>query len=159
MQYIKTARSFVAGYDVAHGVVAHMAHMDLARGIREHFEDIIFRFGGSNLSAVGALSVPGSLPLRFDFLGVVSLAHDVRYGVFGLLAREQEEVTVCRHRAGGLGLISNSARAQLTRPLQNFVFKASYSGGIDHAIDPNTRFALLLAENSNSQTVGTQAAS
>ena len=51
---------------VAHGVVAHMPHVDAARGIGKHLEHIVFRLGLIALRNEGLGLVPGGLPFGFD---------------------------------------------------------------------------------------------
>ena len=42
MQHVVAAGALVAGHDVAHRIVAHMAHMDAAGRIGEHLKHIVF---------------------------------------------------------------------------------------------------------------------
>ncbi len=64
MHHIEAARPAVAGNDITQRVVADMPHMDLARGVREHLEHIVFRAG--ILRPVGdgeaGAVLPGLLP-------------------------------------------------------------------------------------------------
>ncbi len=69
---IEAARTPIARHHVAHGVVAHMAHMDAPRRIGEHLEHIIFRarivvFGLEDLRVR-----PGFAPFGLGFAHVVS---------------------------------------------------------------------------------------
>ena len=43
VQHIEAAGALVAGDHVAHGVVAHMAHVDAPRRIGEHLQHVVFR--------------------------------------------------------------------------------------------------------------------
>ena len=49
MQHIKAPHGAEAGNHVANGIVAHVAHMQIAGGIREHLQYIGFGFGRINL--------------------------------------------------------------------------------------------------------------
>ena len=52
MQDIVAVHPHVAGERIADGVIAHVSHMQRARRIRQHFEDIIFRLGGVGFGGV-----------------------------------------------------------------------------------------------------------
>ena len=78
---VEPLRPHEARHHVAHGVVAHVPHMDAARRIGEHLEDVIFRarvvVAGPEDLPVG----PGLLPFRLGFLGVVTLRdHEALFG-------------------------------------------------------------------------------
>ena len=45
MQHVVAAGAPVAGDHVAHGVVAHVTHMNAAGRIGKHLEDVVFRAG------------------------------------------------------------------------------------------------------------------
>ena len=67
MQHVVPAHPLVARHGVADGVIAHVAHVQRAGGIWQHFEQIVFRAGSiAILSVKCALLVPNLLPLRFD---------------------------------------------------------------------------------------------
>ncbi len=72
MKHIIAAGALVAGHDIAHGIVAHMAHMDAARRIGEHLEHVIFVarivvVGFENLALV-----PFRLPAGFSVARVIA---------------------------------------------------------------------------------------
>jgi hypothetical protein len=83
VQHGVAARAHEAGDHVAHGVVAHVAHVDAPRGVGEHLEDVVFLArgfpgGGGPGEGVGgraedALGVPGGLPAGFGLAGVVAV--------------------------------------------------------------------------------------
>ena len=65
--------------DLAEHVVAHVPHVELARGVREHLEHVRLgaHLGSTGLTGIGdvegALALPGLLPLGLDRLRVVPL--------------------------------------------------------------------------------------
>ena len=72
MEDVEPARAPIARDNVAHGVVAHMAHVDAPRRIGEHLEHVIFRarivvFGLEDLRVR-----PGLPPLGLGFAHIVS---------------------------------------------------------------------------------------
>ena len=79
MQHIETLGPAIARDDIAHGVVAHMAHVDAARRIGKHLQHIIFgaRIIVPALERLTAL--PKLLPLGFGLTGVVAFGMHVRY--------------------------------------------------------------------------------
>ena len=69
---LKPARALIARHHVAHGVVAHMAHMDAPRRIGEHLEHVIFR-ARIVVRGLEDLRVrPGFPPFGFGFAHVVA---------------------------------------------------------------------------------------
>ena len=42
MQHIKAARPLITRHHIAHGVIAHVTHMDAPRWIGEHLQNIVF---------------------------------------------------------------------------------------------------------------------
>ncbi len=73
VQNVKSLGALVAGHHVAHRIIADMAHMDAARGVGKHLQDVIGRARVVVAGAVDAGLVPGRLPARLDILGVVAL--------------------------------------------------------------------------------------
>ncbi len=86
MQHGEAARALVARDHVAHGVVAHVAHVDAPGGIGEHLEDVVFVaravVGGRRGAGRGhgvirrredAGVVPFLLPARLRLAGVVAV--------------------------------------------------------------------------------------
>ena len=72
VQDVVPGRALVAGHDVTHRVVAHMADMDAPRRIGEHLEDVVLRLAVLPLRAEGQGLVPGLLPFRLDLGGRVA---------------------------------------------------------------------------------------
>ncbi len=68
---------------VADRVVAHVAHVDVARRVREHLEDVLLRLAGVLGGAIGAVALPPRLPFGSMSLRLVS---QFTHGV-GLLRR------------------------------------------------------------------------
>src|SRR6266853_692765 len=71
MQHVEAAHALYAGHHVADGVIAHVAHVHSAGGIRQHLEGVIFGFCGIDFSLKDAGFGPALLPFGFDFLWVV----------------------------------------------------------------------------------------
>ena len=72
MEHAEPPRAPIARHHVAHGVVAHMAHVNAPRRIREHLEHVIFR---PRIVVVGLEDLrvrPGLAPFGFGFAHVVS---------------------------------------------------------------------------------------
>ena len=71
MEDVESLRLAIARNHVAHRVIAHVPHVDFARGVREHLKDVVFGlrfvFAGAEYSRV----VPSLPPTRFKFLSVV----------------------------------------------------------------------------------------
>ena len=78
MKDIESPGPLVARNHVAHGVVAHVAHVNAARGVREHLEDVVGRAPAATLSPEQARVFPGGLPFGLDHLCVVTLTHRQR---------------------------------------------------------------------------------
>ena len=72
----EAARPLVAGDHVAQGVVAHMAHVDLAAGIGKHLQHVVFRLAVRRhiFHAEAGAFGPGLLPFRFGGGEVVARA-------------------------------------------------------------------------------------
>ena len=69
---VEAPRPPIARHDIAHGVIAHMAHVDATRGIREHLKHIIFR-ARILVRGLEDLRVrPGLAPFGLGFAHVVS---------------------------------------------------------------------------------------
>ena len=62
MQDVEALHGLIARHDIADGVVAHMAHMQIARRIREHLECIILRTIRVGLRLVDLFRFPFLLP-------------------------------------------------------------------------------------------------
>ena len=74
MHHREAARPLVARHHVAQRVVAHVAHVDLPAGIREHLQHVVFRLvvGRHVRHAEAAALGPGALPARFGLAEVVA---------------------------------------------------------------------------------------
>ena len=72
MQHVEAAHALHASHDVANGVVAHVAHVHRAAGVREHFQDVVFWFGGVSFRFKHTFFGPTLLPLGLYFLRVVA---------------------------------------------------------------------------------------
>ena len=71
LQHIKALHTVAACQHIANGVIAHMAHVQLARWVGKHGEAKVFGAGLVFTRLVGAVMSPFSLQARFDFGGVV----------------------------------------------------------------------------------------
>ena len=95
MEHVEAPGALEAGDHVAQRVVAHMAHVDAARGIGEHLEDVVLgprRIGpGGKAAALG----PGGLPLAFGFVEIVAR----RTGA--CLPHQRAPIAGCRRFASG----------------------------------------------------------
>jgi hypothetical protein len=76
LQDVVTLHAVVARQDIADGVVAHMAHVQLARGVREHGQAVVFGLGRIFGGPVGLFLFPVLLGFRFDDLRAVMGVHD-----------------------------------------------------------------------------------
>ena len=65
VEHFVPLRAAVAGEDVAHGVVADVAHVDASAGIRKHLKDIGLGLGRSAVGAEAAVCLPPLLPAGF----------------------------------------------------------------------------------------------
>ncbi len=74
MKDVESVHPHVAREGVADGVVAHVSHVQRAGGIGQHFEDVIFLFGGIAIGGVElGIVLPVGGPLCFYALGIVAL--------------------------------------------------------------------------------------
>src|SRR5437899_782246 len=71
MKHVEAPHTLYAGHDVSDGVIAHVAHVEGAGGIRQHLEHVIFRFCGIYFRFEDARFGPALLPFGFDLLWVV----------------------------------------------------------------------------------------
>ena len=71
VQHVVAPHARLAGHRVADRVVARVPHVKVARGIREHLEDVLLGLGGVLVGLVELLGLPPGLPLGLDGLGVV----------------------------------------------------------------------------------------
>ncbi len=74
VQNSKAAGALVAGHNVAHGIVAHVPHVNAPGRIGKHFQHVVF---GARVGPGGcrknALRVPRGLPFGFSGFGVVAV--------------------------------------------------------------------------------------
>ncbi len=81
MQDVEALGALIAGDDIAHRIVAHMAHMDAPRRIREHLQDVIFRAGFIDRGDEAIPGGPSRLPFAFCFQEIIS-RHVLRFSDF-----------------------------------------------------------------------------
>ena len=72
MKHVEALHTAIARNDVADGVVADMTHVDVARRVREHLEDVLFRTVVALTHLVDARLFPRLLPTRLDLVRIVS---------------------------------------------------------------------------------------
>ena len=72
MQHVKAAHAGLTGHGIADGVVARVAHVQVARRIREHLEHVLLGLGGVGVDGKEVLVLPGLHPLGLNGLRVVS---------------------------------------------------------------------------------------
>ena len=85
MEHVESAHALHPGNHVANGVVAHVPHVQRATGIREHFQDVVFRFGGVSFRFKHARFRPAPLPLGLYLLRVVTCRSGPAHPRCGLL--------------------------------------------------------------------------
>ena len=71
MHHIKSAHSLYTSDDIANRVVPHMAHVQRAAGIGQHFQNVVFGFRGVLVTFKYAGLFPPLLPFGFDLLRFV----------------------------------------------------------------------------------------
>ena len=81
VQHVKAAHAGLARHGVADRVVARVAHVQVARGVREHLQHVLLGLLGALLGLVELLGVPLGLPAGLDLLGVVGRDLEVLLGV------------------------------------------------------------------------------
>ncbi len=85
---VEPLHALVAGDHVTDGVVAHVPHVDAARGVGEHLEHVVFFPAGLCVDLEGLVPLPALLPFAFDGLEIVSVGgllhgHGGRWGSGG----------------------------------------------------------------------------
>jgi len=75
LEHVLSEHALVAGYHVADGVVAHVAHVQFAAGVGEHGKAIVFFPFGILGDFEDPALFPVSLGLGLDFGRVVTLLH------------------------------------------------------------------------------------
>ena len=81
VQHVEAAHAGLAGHGVADGVVAGVAHVQVAGGVREHLEHVLLGLARVLFGLVELVGLPGRLPLGLDGLGVVGRDLEVLLGV------------------------------------------------------------------------------
>ncbi len=66
VQHLEAGHGGLPGDHVTDGVVAHVAHVDVTRRVREHLKDVLLGLGGVLGRVVEPLALPLGLPLLFD---------------------------------------------------------------------------------------------
>ena len=85
MKHVVAVHPHVAGQRVADGIIAHVSHVQRARGIRQHFEHVIFFLGRVGLGRIErGILLPALEPLRLDALRIVAFVVAFRVRTFGL---------------------------------------------------------------------------
>jgi len=83
MKDVVAVHPHIAGEGVTDGVVAHMAHVQDAGGIGQHFEDVVFLLGSVGLGGVElGIVLPALEPFGFHALRIVAVVVGP-IGVFG----------------------------------------------------------------------------
>ncbi len=78
VQHLEARHRRLPRDDVTDRVVAHVAHVDVARRVREHLQHVLLGLAGVLARVVQALALPLGLPLLFDTVRIVDeLAHAV----------------------------------------------------------------------------------
>ena len=73
MQNVEALHAIVASNNVANRIVAGVAHVNVTRGIREHFQDVLLGTPVFFMHLVDAAFFPSRLPTRLDLEGIVFL--------------------------------------------------------------------------------------
>src|SRR3990172_4126432 len=66
VEYVEAAHAHVAGDSIAHGVVAHVPHMEIPGGIGEHFQQVVLGSAIAWAAFKHAALFPEALPLGLD---------------------------------------------------------------------------------------------
>ena len=75
LQHVVALHAVVAGEHVADGVVAHVPHVQLARGVREHRQAVVLGLVAGFHGAEGLRFVPEFLRFALDDVRIVFLLH------------------------------------------------------------------------------------
>ena len=84
MQHVKATHASLARHGVANGIVARMAHVKVARGVREHLEHVLLGLSRIGIDGKKVLVVPGLHPFFLNgfrivgrnlFLMICAVAH------------------------------------------------------------------------------------
>ena len=81
VQHVEAAHAGLTRHGVADRVVARVAHVQVARGVREHLQHVLLGLLGALLGLVELLGVPLRLPAGLDLLGVVGRDLKALFGV------------------------------------------------------------------------------
>ena len=85
VQDVIAAHAGLSRHGVTDGVVAGVAHVQVARGIREHLQHVLLGLLGALLGLVELLGIPGSLPLGLYGLGVIARDRPLRARVLAVV--------------------------------------------------------------------------
>src|SRR5204862_5937544 len=102
LQHVVAAHPVVPGENIADGIVPHVPHMQLPRGVGEHRQAIKLRPGGIFPGAERALLFPVLLGRALYRLGIVSILH-------GTLAAKPPIIIAALCRCTSNTLIRNSS--------------------------------------------------
>ena len=103
---IEAPRAPIARHHVAHGVVAHMAHMDAPRRIGEHLEHIVFRARIVVFRLEDLRVRPGFPPFGLGFAHVISFGPHYggrtlrKIGIFGAWAATNHDLPGGSNKTG-----------------------------------------------------------
>ena len=86
MQHIEALHGAETSHYVTNGIVAHMAHMQIAGRIREHFQHIGFRFVFVDFYLKGFVLFPVFLPFSFNLMGSILFLQHVNTSNINLSA-------------------------------------------------------------------------
>ena len=76
MKRVEAAHALVARHHVTDGIIAHVTHVDAARRIGKHFENVVFRLGGVLADLKRLLGFPDALPFFLYGFGLIAFFHD-----------------------------------------------------------------------------------
>jgi hypothetical protein len=79
MQHVATHRTHIARQYVAHGIVAHVAHVDAPRGVGEHLEHVVGLAAIVVFDLEGLVVLPGLLPAWLFDTRIVALGRSTSH--------------------------------------------------------------------------------
>ena len=83
MQHVEALHALAAGHHVTDGIVAHMAHVDVARGVGEHLQHVILGFVAVMVAGKGILLLPALLPFLFHDRSMSAICIDKYKVIYG----------------------------------------------------------------------------
>jgi len=87
MQHIEAAHPRLPRHGIADGIVARMAHVEVARRIREHLQYVLLRLRRVLVHGEEVLVLPSLLPFRLDGMGIIGRNLVMRLGAVVAHAR------------------------------------------------------------------------